>query len=71
MKRQDLISMTDEYVFRSTLAKAKISDDEKISIIKDRNKYLFDNKIQKKTTSIPIGPYTDPLTGLPRFNTGS
>ena len=70
MKRIELISMRDEYVFRETLSRAKISDMDKVSIIKERQNYLTENGIQKNTESIPIGPYRDPLTGRPRFNTG-
>ena len=70
MKRKHLVEMTDEYEFRLILSKAKISDEKKISIIKERQRYLFDNHIDKRTASIPQGPYRDPLTGLMRFNTG-
>ena len=70
MKRIELISMRDEYTFRETLSRAKISDMDKISIIKERQNYLTENGIQKNTKSIPIGHYRDPLTGQPRFNTG-
>lgn len=70
MKRKHLVEMTDEYEFRLILSKAKISDEKKISIIKERQRYLADNKVQKNTKSIPMGPYRDPLTGLMRFNTG-
>lgn len=70
MKRKHLVEMTDEYEFRLVLSKAKISDEEKASIIKERQRYLADNHIRKNTKSIPIGPYRDPLTGAIRFNTG-
>ena len=70
MKRKDLVEMTDEYEFRTMLSKAKISDDAKVSIIKERQRYLADNHIRKNTKSIPVGPYRDPLTGIMRFNTG-
>ena len=70
MKRKHLIEMRDEYEFRTVLSKAKISDEVKLSIIKERQRYLADNHIRKNTKSIPIGPYRDPLTGLIRFNTG-
>ena len=70
MKRKDLVEMRDEYEFRTVLSKAKISDEVKLSIIKERQRYLADNHIRKNTKSIPIGPYRDPLTGLIRFNTG-
>lgn len=70
MKRIEIISMTDEYEFRKTLSRAKLSDDDKISIIRERQRFLFENHIQKDTKSVPIGPYRDPLTGLIRFNTG-
>ena len=70
MKRKHLIEMTDEYAFRMILSKAKISDEAKVSIIRERQAYFAKNGIQKNTMSIPIGPYRDPLTGAIRFNTG-
>ena len=70
MKRIELISMTDEYEFRKTLSMAKVSDEDKTSIIRERQKFFFENDIHKNTMSVPIGPYRDPLTGLCRFNTG-
>ena len=70
MKRIEIISMTAEYEFRMTLSRANLSDDDKISIIRERQRFLFENHIQKDTKSVPIGPYRDPLTGLIRFNTG-
>ena len=70
MKRIEIISMTDEYEFRKTLSRAKLSDDDKTSIIRERQRFFFENHIQKNTKSVPIGPYRDPLTGLIRFNPG-
>jgi len=69
MKRKHLIEMTDEYAFRMILSKAKISDEAKVSIIKERQRYMSQNLISKNTKSIPKGPYRDPLTGAMRFNT--
>lgn len=41
MKRSELVQMVDPVRFRSLLAKAKISDESKMSIIRDRSKYLW------------------------------
>ena len=41
MKRSELVTMVDPVRFRSLLAKAKISDESKMSIIADRSKYLW------------------------------
>ena len=70
MKRSQIVMMDDEYLFRETLSRAKLSDDQKVSIIRERQEYLHSNGIVKHTESIPIGPYRDPLTGIIRFNTG-
>ncbi len=70
MKRSQIVMMDDEYLFRETLSRAKLSDEQKIDIIKERQRYLADNHIRKNTKSIPIGHYRDPLTGMIRFNTG-
>ena len=42
MKRSELVQMVDPIRFRSLLAKAKISDDKKMAIIRDRSKYLWE-----------------------------
>lgn len=42
MKRSELVQMVDPIRFRSLLAKAKISDNKKMSIIRDRSKYLWE-----------------------------
>lgn len=68
MKRKELISMTDEYEFRETLSRAKLSDDEKVCLIRERQEYMYSNGILK--TAKRIGHYRDPLTGLIRFNVG-
>ena len=68
MKRKELISMTDEYEFRETLSRAKLSDEEKVDLIRERQEYMYDNGVLK--TAKRIGHYRDPLTGLIRFNVG-
>ena len=70
MTKSELISINDEYLFRETLSRAKLIPDQKAMIIRERQMHLVRNCITKCTNSIPIGPYTDPLTGLRRFNTG-
>ena len=68
MKRKELISMTDEYEFRETLSRAKLSDDEKVCLIRERQDHMYSNGIHKAAKR--IGHYRDPLTGLIRFNVG-
>lgn len=41
MKRYELVQMVDGEKFRATLARAKISDAEKLQIIKDRSEWLW------------------------------
>jgi hypothetical protein len=43
MKRSELVQMVDPVRFRSLLAKAKISDEAKDAIVRDRSKWLWDN----------------------------
>lgn len=43
MKRSELVQMVDPIRFRSLLAKAKISDEAKDAIVRDRSKWLWDN----------------------------
>lgn len=43
MKRKELVQMVDPIRFRSLLAKAKISDEAKDAIVRDRSKWLWDN----------------------------
>lgn len=41
MKRYELVQMTDPIQFRTLLAKAKISEEEKYAIVKERSEWLW------------------------------
>ena len=73
MKRQDLVEMKNEYQFRSLLTKSKISDDQKVGIIRDRQRYLWQMFTQGRPveteTGVKAEMYRDPLTNRLRFNT--
>lgn len=43
MKRYELVQMTDPIQFRSLLAKAKISEEEKYAIMRERSVWLWEN----------------------------
>lgn len=43
MKRSELVQMVDPIRFRSLLAKAKISDEAKDAIMRERSAWLWEN----------------------------
>lgn len=82
MKRRELIEMMDEGVFLTKLAEAKIPDEDKISILKERQAWKLNrfrqgkparNKIMTvKGRKVRVGEhFIDPLTGRLRINVGS
>lgn len=42
MKRKELVQMVDPNRFRELLARAKISDSEKVAIMRDRSRWLWE-----------------------------
>ena len=42
MKRKELVQMVDPIRFRSILSKAKISEDEKAAIMRERSAWLWE-----------------------------
>ena len=81
MKRQELVEMLDEGEFLTLLSEAKISDNDKMSIAKDRREWQRTQilsgmphrtaEITVKGIRVAVGEkFIDPYSGILRMNVG-